>query len=83
MHAAENYDIGIGFGRHLRERKGISRKISHVLNLRQLIIMREYHGVFFFFELFYLFRYFAIVFHLSLNPLISLIKLLYHIEPYI
>jgi hypothetical protein len=50
MHAAEDDDIGIGFGGLLREPEGIADVIRDVLDFGHLIIVREDDGVELFFE---------------------------------
>ena len=45
MHPAENNHAGLGLGRLLGQSEGVSDEIRHVLNLRDLVIMGQDHGI--------------------------------------
>ena len=44
MHAAERDHLGVGLRRLLREPERVADEVGHVLDLGQLVVVREDHG---------------------------------------
>ena len=54
MHTSENDHIRFSVLCLLCQAKAVADVICHILNIRLLVVVRQYHGVFFFFQVLYL-----------------------------
>ena len=65
MHAGEEDDLRIGFGRPGRQRQAIAGEVGHLLHFGNRIVMRQNHGALLFFQTKDLIDQLTLVFHSS------------------